>query len=147
MPRLRFYTAILYGVYVGQRSHAKRSRLNASAISSTRLSFPPPPLIREPGYEATPKHATASDDVSVNTSSVHSSPCKIETSEFHHDQQQDMQLAQNQAYVMTPTIPTVPNECYSTSHLPSPTHPRVHQQQDMQLTQNQAYTSHLSATQ
>ena len=35
MPRLRFYTAILYGVYVGQRSHAKRSRLNASAISST----------------------------------------------------------------------------------------------------------------
>ena len=34
MPRLRFYTAILYRVYVGQRSHAKRSRLNASAISS-----------------------------------------------------------------------------------------------------------------
>ena len=24
MPRLRFYTAILYGVYVGQRSHATR---------------------------------------------------------------------------------------------------------------------------
>ena len=39
MPRLRFYTAILYGVYVGQRSHAKRSRLNASAISSRQTCF------------------------------------------------------------------------------------------------------------
>ena len=38
-------------------------------------------------------------------------------------------------------IATVTNECYSTSHLPSPTRPRVYQQQDMQLTQNQAYAT------
>ena len=43
-------------------------------------------------------------------------------------------------------IATVTNECYSTSHLPSPTHPRVHQKQDMQLTQNQAYVTSASVS-
>ena len=85
----------------------------------------------------TPKHATASD-VSVN---ANNSPCKIETSELHHDQQHDMQLSQNQAYVVTPDIPTETNESYSTSRLPSPTRPCVHQQQE-KFTQNQAFVTY-----
>ena len=43
-------------------------------------------------------------------------------------------------------IATVTNECYSTSHLPSPTPPRVHKQQDMQLTQNQAYITSVNVS-
>ena len=43
-------------------------------------------------------------------------------------------------------IATSTNECYSTSHLPSSTRPRVHQQQDMQLTQNQAYVTSASVS-
>ena len=50
------------------------------------------------------------------------------------------------AAVLDEEIATVTNECYSTSHLPSPTRPRVHQQQDMQLTQYQAYVTSASVS-
>ena len=61
----------------------------------------------------------------VNHSTVH-----LSVPSNHH---------QDQAVPTTDVIPTVTNECYSTSRLPSPTRPRgrMHRQQDMQLTQNQ----------
>ena len=91
--------------------------------------------------ESTITHLPVSIDVNRSTLHLpsHAHPCV---------NQKDMRLKLN--ILTTDAIPTVTNERYSTSRLPSPTRPRVHQQQDVQIADaiptatNECYsTSHL----